>query len=181
MKKLTSLFILFLAFAFCGWIYEVVLTLIAYGYFENRGFLYGPWLPIYGFGGLMLFVAAGRFVEKPAKPGRVILRTVLIFVAITVLSALFELIASYLLDAVGVGYRTLWFYDGEPFNFDGRVSLIASLRFGVIGVIALYVAVPLWKRFTAVSDKPAVKAINIILIVLFFTDLVLRLIFLMQT
>ena len=158
----------------CGWIYEVVGTAIVYGYFENRGFLFGPWLPIYGLGGMVLYAAFGRLVKKPAKPLRVILRIAVLIVCITVITALLELAASYLLDAVGIGYRTLWLYDGEPFNFDGRVGLISSLRFGILGVAALYLAVPLWERFTGIGEKRLLNAVCWPVIGLFLLDLALR-------
>ena len=45
---LTSYILLFFAFSFIGWSWEVVLHLINDGVFVNRGTMYGPWLPIYG-------------------------------------------------------------------------------------------------------------------------------------
>ena len=47
--------IYFICFAFIGWIYEVALFLIEDHIFVNRGFLYGPWLPVYGFGGIVIY------------------------------------------------------------------------------------------------------------------------------
>ena len=175
--KIRDLFTLFIFFAVLGWIYEVVLTVLAYGYFENRGFLFGPWLPIYGFGGTGLYAAFGRMCAKPAKPAVILLRIAIVFVSICVFATVFELGVSYLLDAVGIGYRSLWFYDGEPFNFDGRISLIASLRFGLIGVLALYLAVPLWRRFTNTKNTLALNIISYTLISLFLIDLLARIFF----
>ena len=40
LSKVRELFLLFIVYAVCGWVYEVVLTALAYGYFQNRGFLF---------------------------------------------------------------------------------------------------------------------------------------------
>lgn len=68
MKKLISGFenyyIIFLVYAFFGWIYEVVWIYILSGVLENRGFLFGPFLPVYGFGMLLLVVMLKKFMSK---------------------------------------------------------------------------------------------------------------------
>lgn len=178
MKKffdtLSSLFILFMIFAVAGWLYEVALTVISYGYFQNRGFLFGPWLPIYGFGGLGLYLVFGGLIKKPARAWRKALRAAAVFAVICVLSAAFELAASYLLDALGIGFTTLWDYFGETPNFEGRISLISSLRFGVIGTAALYAAVPLADLMENTKNRRLIHIVSAVLAVLFFVDLILR-------
>jgi uncharacterized membrane protein len=176
LRKIRDLFLLFIIFAVLGWIYEVVLTLAAYGYFENRGFLFGPWLPIYGIGGLGLYAAFGRIACEPVSARKRALRILILFVCISVLAALFELASSYILDAVGIGFRSLWFYDEEPLNFDGRVSLISSVRFGIIGVLALYLAVPLWKRLTERGSNVLLDMVSGSLAILLLTDLAIKII-----
>ena len=60
MKKVLNFimdnYIIFFVYAFIGWIYEVSWYLIVRHKFVNRGVLLGPYLPIYGFGILILFV-----------------------------------------------------------------------------------------------------------------------------
>lgn len=51
-NRILNYILLFMTCAFLGWIWEVMLHLIQHGQFVNRGVLHGPWLPIYGFGGL---------------------------------------------------------------------------------------------------------------------------------
>ena len=55
LKRLRDIFLMFMACAFLGWIYEVLVGFLEthVGY-VNRGFLFGPYLPIYGFGGIIL-------------------------------------------------------------------------------------------------------------------------------
>jgi uncharacterized membrane protein len=57
-----NILLLFILFAVCGWIYEVIWTYFDDGVWTNRGFLFGPWLPIYGFGGMLIY---GIFQSQP--------------------------------------------------------------------------------------------------------------------
>ena len=66
-KKLNSIcnnYIIFCVYALFGWIYEVLLILIRDHRFENRGVLFGPFLPIYGFGVLLLLFCLRNFMKK---------------------------------------------------------------------------------------------------------------------
>ena len=172
-KKIRDLFLLFIIFAVCGWIYEVLLTATAYGYYQNRGFLFGPWLPIYGLGGLLLYLILGKAAGKQGSPLRRLLYALAIFAGICLLTTAFELAASYLLDALGIGFTNLWDYFAENPNFEGRVSLISSLRFGIIGIAALYLVIPLWERLVRLGEKP-LNAVSAVLAALFLADIVCR-------
>ena len=50
---------------FVGWIWEVSLSMISYGRFVNRGVLHGPWIPIYGFGCVLILLLLKRFRMRP--------------------------------------------------------------------------------------------------------------------
>ena len=54
--SLVNLIIMFFIFCFVGWVWEVSLAFISEGMFVNRGTLHGPWLPIYGTGGVIILV-----------------------------------------------------------------------------------------------------------------------------
>ena len=50
-------FMFFICVAMVGWIYEVLVIMFENHHgFQNRGVLYGPYLPVYGFGMLILMV-----------------------------------------------------------------------------------------------------------------------------
>ena len=55
-ESLVNLILLFFAYAFLGWCIEVTLKYFQFHRFINRGFLTGPWLPIYGFGATMITI-----------------------------------------------------------------------------------------------------------------------------
>ena len=46
LDKFRKIMVYFLCFSFIGWIYEVILFLVEDHILVNRGFLYGPWLPV---------------------------------------------------------------------------------------------------------------------------------------
>ena len=66
LEKFTNYYITFCIYAFIGWIYEVfLLWFVMKPYkFVNRGVLLGPFLPIYGFGVLLLLICLGKFMKK---------------------------------------------------------------------------------------------------------------------
>jgi len=99
--------------------------------FINRGFLFGPWLPIYGIG---FFIILGLFkILKVKKP-------IAVFALGTVIAVIAELIASYIID-VFVG-SPLWDYTGYFMNFDGRIALVPGLMFGFLIWLAICVVHP---------------------------------------
>ena len=51
-----TLVLLFFAFSLVGWVWEVALHIVQAGVFANRGTLFGPWLPIYGTGGVAVLI-----------------------------------------------------------------------------------------------------------------------------
>lgn len=62
-----SLIFLFFFFSFIGWCWEVGYHLVIDHRFINRGMLFGPWLPIYGVGGVMILLVLRHFFERPGK------------------------------------------------------------------------------------------------------------------
>ena len=73
MKKILDTFmdyyLIFCVYALIGWLYEVIwLMLVVPPYhFVNRGVLFGPFLPIYGFGMLILLAILDKFMKKKHK------------------------------------------------------------------------------------------------------------------
>ena len=60
-----SYLLLFFTASFLGWCMEVTCKLIQFGRFINRGFLIGPWCPIYGFGTVLITLLLSRFTDDP--------------------------------------------------------------------------------------------------------------------
>ena len=174
MTKIRNLLLQFVLFAMSGWIYEVLYTLGAWGEYENRGVLFGPWLPLYGFGGMIIYALFGKLTGKPVRIARLNFRIVPIFFYTCIFATLIELGATYLLDAIGMDFRILWDYSERFMNFEGRVSLSASLWFGALCVAILYLVMPLYRRFVGLRNQKLVHAVAWPIIVLFLIDAAAR-------
>ncbi|MDR0351020.1 MAG: DUF975 family protein, partial [Coriobacteriales bacterium] len=126
-----NLALMFFLFSFVGWLWECGIAFVESGTFINRGMLYGPWVPIYGFGGLAVVVVLGRLSTRP----------MLCFITAVVMCGIIEYVGATLIwDWYHVKY---WDYSGFFFNIQGRVCLEGLLAFGVLGMVALYVVAPM--------------------------------------
>ena len=87
MKKFLNIFcdnyIIFLVYAFIGWIYEVSWFLIMRHEFVNRGVLFLPFLLIYGFGILILLLILNKFMNKKHYANNLIYSSISIIIIIT--------------------------------------------------------------------------------------------------
>ena len=63
MNGLCYLFLIFLTGCLAGWVYEEIFYWITEGLLRNRGVLYGPWLPIYGVGGIVIPFIAIKIID----------------------------------------------------------------------------------------------------------------------
>lgn len=140
-----SLVLLFFLFSFTGWVWEVSIHLVRDGVFVDRGVLHGPWLPIYGVGGLLILVLLARFRSRPLAE----------FGAAVVLCGAVEYFTSWYLETL---YGLKWWdYTGYLLNLNGRICAEGLLTFGVFGLVIVYVAAPMlddlirrWKLSVAV-------------------------------
>lgn len=167
---LRNILLLFIFFAVCGWIYEVIWTFFDNGVWVNRGFLLGPWLPIYGFGGLLIYGIFRKQIKKPVYVGKLNVRFLLLFVYICLLTTVVELVATYVIELAGVPFTTLWDYSEHFLNFQGRICLDASVRFGVLGLMIIYGALPLYHKFINLKNRTLVNVIAWAIIAIFAGD-----------
>ena len=135
-----DLIYIFFVFCFIGWAWEVGLHFFQYHEFVNRGTLYGPWIPIYGFGGAGMVILLDRYREQPVK----------LFAMGVALSAVLEYATSFVLDFMF--NASYWSYNDMMFNVNGRICLAGLVAFGLGGLAGVYLAGPAVSR--AVSKMP---------------------------
>lgn len=149
---------LFLAFSAAGWLWEVGLHLLMDGELVNRGTMLGPWLPIYGVGGLLSVLLLARFAAHPP----------LVFALGAVGSSVVEYAAGrYLLAVYGLRW---WDYSMFPMNLDGLVSPLTSLVFGLGCCAALYAAAPVLLRLFRRLPHGMFRLLCVLLVTLFALD-----------
>ena len=168
-----KIMIYFICFSFIGWIFEVAIFIIEDHIFVNRGVLYGPWLPVYGFGGSIIFFLFNKLKNKPLKIKKINIRPLLIFVYMTLVATLIELSTTYICALIKSDWTKLWDYSSKFLNFQGRVALLPSVRFGILGIMVLYLGVPFIDKIKNSKSKPT-NIITYIVIALFVIDVIIH-------
>lgn len=130
--SLLSLVSMFFIFSFIGWVWEVCMHLITDGEFVNRGVMFGPWLPIYGSGALMILILLNKFRSRP----------VVEFFSAIGLCGFVEYFTSWFLEITHDGMKW-WDYSGYFLNLHGRICAEGLLVFGLGGIAIVYLLAPL--------------------------------------
>ena len=152
----TTYILFFFTFSVMGWIWEVGLHVVQTGDFVKRGVLYGPWLPIYGTGGVLVLLLLRKLFRKP----------IITFFLTMVISSVMEYFTSWVLEMRN-GVRW-WDYSGYFMNINGRICLQGAVVFGIGGCLIVYVFAPglemLYKKISA-NIKITICVVLITLIV----------------
>ena len=130
---LINLLLSFFAFSFIGWCIEVILKYRQFHKFINRGFLSGPWLPIYGFGAVLLTLSVFGIGGFESSIGTT-------FIISFIVCGFVEYMASYILEK---RYHARWWdYSKKPMNLHGRVWIGNLVLFGLGGIAIIEIANP---------------------------------------
>ncbi len=157
---------IFYFYCFGGWCFESAYVSIKNKKLTNRGFMRGPFLPIYGSGATMMLVVSMPF-QSMGLPWRVILTylagcigaTVLEYVTGVVMEALFK-----------VRY---WDYSNQKFNFQGHICLSSSLAWGLITIAMTEVIHGPVERLVMGIPGQVLTAVTLILTAGIFADFAL--------
>lgn len=123
-------FLLFMIYSVIGWCMEVTCKLIQYKRFINRGFLIGPYCPIYGYGAILITILLRKYIYDP---------WVLFVMAILVCGTL-EYLTSFFMEKI---FKARWWdYSQRKFNLNGRVCFGTIIPFGILGLFIMYVSNP---------------------------------------
>ena len=168
-ETLCRYFIYFLLYSIIGWCYEVFLEVVVYRWgFTNRGVLFGPYCPVYGFGALFFLLLLYPILkDKPLKK-KILLIPVIFLLSMTIATAL-ELFTSYILEYVNGSWPWQTYVDYK-YNFQGRIALSPSLRFGLGGVIFLYILQPVFERICDRLGPSRIKKIALMMMILLLAD-----------
>ena len=158
-KNFYELVWLFIIYAFIGWCAEVSFAAVDNGKFVNRGFLNGPYCPIYGCG-VVIVVA----VLTPIKESLFIL-----FLGSMLLTTVLEFLTGFILEKVF--HNKWWDYSDKPFNIMGYVCLKFSILWGLACTFIMKVLHPsIYKFITIIPHVLGIILLSIIMTA-FFIDL----------
>lgn len=163
MKTFFTFFILFLIYSFIGWSIEVVVTFNKEKKFVNRGFMLGPYCPIYGFSSIIMILYLSRYRNS----------FVTVFLLAVVVCSIMEYLVSFLMEKL---FKARWWdYTNRKFNINGRICLENSIWFGLLGALLVYIVNPFLSNIISNIDDKVLIIIGSILLILFITDLVISL------
>jgi len=133
MRKINWFYVLFLfnLLAIIGGILEIMYMLVFKQRFVIGGFLSAPFRPIYGFGGLLLYFMP-QYLKK---------NNIFIFLSSLVICSIFEYITSFLLELFC--HIKIWDYSKFMLNINGRICLLHSCIWGILGICFIIYIEPL--------------------------------------
>ena len=151
-------FLVFILYSFLGWFIEVMLSFIQHKKFINRGFLIGPYCPIYGFGMLLIIFLLKEYTGEP----------LVLFILSMVICLVLEYMTSYLMELI---FKARWWdYSSKKFNINGRVCLEYAIFFGIGGTLIMYVVHPFVMNLVGRLSSIVLLVIGAILLVSFIID-----------
>lgn len=154
MEVLCYYFLLYFMYCVIGYVLECIFcSIIDKKLVLNRGFLIGPYLPIYGKGALCIILLLNKYLEDPFA----------LFIMASLIATVLEYFASYFMEKI---FKARWWdYSEKKFNLNGRVCLTNTVLFGLGGLIVMYVINPF---LTGILDGFS-KTTIIVLGLIFFT------------
>lgn len=153
------LFLLFIMYSIIGWAIEVFDCYIFQKKWINRGFLIGPYCPIYGCGSVLMTLLIPQTNDYIGT-----------FLKAMAICSILEYITSYLMEKL---FKTRWWdYSNNKFNINGRICLQTMALFGLGGVIIVELTSPIFIMELNWLSETVLTVLFIITLVLFMTDLI---------
>lgn len=155
---LSLYFILFMIYSFFGWVMEIIFTLYKDKTLVNRGFLMGPYCPIYGSGCILIILLLNRYLKDP----------IVLFIMSMVICSILEYVVSFTLEKL---FKARWWdYSDRKFNINGRICLETLIPFGLLGCLLMYVINPFISSLVLKVPSSILNIIAIMLLVTFVID-----------
>ncbi len=151
-------FLLFFIYSILGWIMEVTAKLVRERKFINRGFLIGPYCPIYGYGVLLMTFFLRKYQDDIAAT----------FIFSILICGTLEYFTSYFMEKFF--HARWWDYSNKKFNINGRVCLETLIPFGTIGCLIIYITNPIILNILDKLPNLAVHIISALLFVGYISD-----------
>lgn len=151
-------FLLFIIYSFIGWLLELAFSFFELKKIVNRGFLIGPYCPIYGAGCLLLVLLLSKYTDEP----------LVLFALSVIVCSVLEYVTSWLMEKI---FKLRWWdYSNMKFNINGRICLETMVPFGIIGVIVVKYVNPFFLDILGMLNYHTLSIIAIVIMSLFIID-----------
>lgn len=120
----------FYFYCIAGWIFESGNVSVRQKKWVNRGFMKGPWLPLYGSGALVILLSTLPFEQNP--------------IAVYFVSAISATILEYITGVVMLKLFKVryWDYRYRKIQFQGHICLVSTIVWGFLGLLMVYIIHP---------------------------------------
>lgn len=153
--------VLFAVYSFMGWLIEVVYRSITQRQFINAGFVYGPFVPLYGFGAGFI-ICVESLIHSWPLPAH--------FIAYGIILTLIEYFTGFAFEKIFK--LKLWDYADNRFNLNGRVCLLFSTLWAAMAIIFVIYIHPFVLKHVLALQRPFLHAASIILPIYGVTDFI---------
>lgn len=151
-------FLAFMHYSFIGWSVEVILGLVQNKKFVNRGFLIGPYCPIYGYGCILIVILLQKYMDNP----------LVLFILAMVICMVLEYLTSYFMELI---FKARWWdYSDKKFNINGRVCLETAIPFGLGGSVIMYLVHPFVMRIVGKFTGVWLIVVGTVLLLIYLVD-----------
>lgn len=160
-EELIILFWIFIVGSIAGFIFEITVVFFQKGHFELRqGLIYGPFIPVYGIGAILYYMALNKIKLK---------NKLQIFLITMLLGGLTEYLCSFMQEKL---FGTIsWDYSYLPFNIQGRTSLLHCVYWGIGGILYVTYIEPLIEKMREKINKNSIRIITIIIAIFMIFDI----------
>ena len=151
----------FYIYCFFGWCFESGYASIKERKLINRGFLRGPYIPIYAFGALFVLIITDNFHRNNLE----------VYFSGMIAATILEYITGYVMERLfKVKY---WDYSDHKFNLSGYISLSTSIAWGFLSLLLTnFLQVNVY-RFVSMINESNLKTSITVVSIIFFSDLIL--------
>lgn len=165
MSYILKVFLAFFIYSIIGYILEVIVTSIPDKKLNlNRGFMIGPYIPIYGTGAIAMSFLLAKYQND----------LLVLFIMSTIICSILEYLTSYLMEKI---YKLRWWdYSHKKVNINGRICLSSSILFGIGGVLIMKFINPLIKKLFMIIPDIILIILALVALIIFITDLIISII-----
>lgn len=162
-QELMILFWIFIIGSILGYIFENILVLIQKGYFELRqGLIYGPFIPVYGIGGMIYYIIFEQIKTK---------NKIQVFLISMVLGGVTEYICSFIQEKA---FQTIsWDYSYLIFDINGRTSLLHCTYWGIAGVLYIMFIKPFIAKLKLKVNNIGFQSITLLLVIFMIFNIII--------
>lgn len=158
-EQIENYIALFFIYSFLGWSIETIGDTIKKKKFVNRGFLLGPYCPIYGAGVLLITIFLTKYKEDV---------WITFFMSLLICGTL-EYLTSYIMEKI---FNARWWdYSQRKFNINGRICLETLIPFGLAGIIIIYILNPFLLKYINMIPNVIMHIFTIVFVIAYIIDI----------